>query len=120
MQIQVNMSNVVGVRDELIQGIEAEFESTLARFSERITRLEVHIGDENTAGPGNPDKRCLLEARPAGDRPVAVSHHAATVGDACSGAARKLVALLDSRHGRSDHSKGGDSIRRLDVHEGRV
>jgi ribosome-associated translation inhibitor RaiA len=118
VQIQVHTNKNVTVSDGMVQRIEAELESALSRFSDQITRVEVHFGDENAGGSGGSDKRCMIEARSAGKQPVAVTHHAASVGEACSGAVHKLANLIGSRHGRSSSHKGGDSIRHLEVPEG--
>ncbi len=118
MQIQVHTDKNVNVNDGMVQRIEAELESALSRFSDHITRVEIHLGDENAAKSSDADKRCMMVARPAGKQPVAVTHHAASVGEACSGAVHKLEALIESSYGRSDSRKGGDSIRRLEVREG--
>lgn len=49
MQIQVNTDDNVEGRKELTGRIEAEAGATLARFSDQVTRVEVHLGDENAA-----------------------------------------------------------------------
>ncbi|WP_139277674.1 HPF/RaiA family ribosome-associated protein [Rhodococcus marinonascens] len=101
--------------DELVRRAESEIASVLERFTEQITRVEVHLSDEN-AGKGAPaDKRCMLEARPAGQPPVAVTNHATTTEEAYSGAAHKLASLLNSRFGRLNEAKGGTSIRGHDT-----
>ncbi|MDG2112255.1 MAG: hypothetical protein P8N02_06540 [Actinomycetota bacterium] len=69
------------------------------------------MGDENATKKGGDDKRCMLEARPAGQPPVAVTNHASTLDQACSGALQKLQNLLEHRFGRLDDNKGGDTIR---------
>src|SRR5829696_8201924 len=79
MQIQVHTDRNVDVSAGIIERIEAELESALSRFSDQITRVEVHLGDESAGRSGGADKRCMLEARPAGQQPVAVTHHAASV-----------------------------------------
>lgn len=117
MQIQVNTDNNVYGGEKLIQWVEGELDTTLARFRDRITRVEVHLSDDNADRDGGADKRCVIEARSAGRPPVAVTHHADSVGEAYSGAADKLADLLDSRYARSDHHKGGQSIRTLPVDE---
>jgi ribosome-associated translation inhibitor RaiA len=118
MQIQVHTDKIVTVSDGMGQRIEAELEAALSRFSDHITRVKVHFSDENAGGSGGSVKRCMIEARSAGKQPVAVTHHAASVGEACSGAVHKLATLIGSRHGRSSSHKGGDSIRHLEVSEG--
>ena len=115
MQIQVNTDDNVEGRDALIRHVEDTVRTTLGHFASQITRVEVHLGDENAAKYGGVDKRCLMEARPARHQPVAVSHHAATLPKAYDGAARKLKALLDKTLGRLKDAKGAASIRDNDL-----
>ena len=90
--------------------------TALSGFSDQITRVEVHFSDEKGGKAGTGDKRCLLEARPAGRQPVAVSHEASTLEEALDGAAGKLRRLLESTLGRLHDHKGGE---RGDVEEDR-
>ncbi len=103
MQIEVSTDHNVDGNDELIRRLKAEVHDDLTRFSDRLTRVEVHLGDENAAKSGAADKRCTLEARPAGQPPVAVTNHAATLDEACRGALHKLENLLERRFGRLDN-----------------
>lgn len=112
MQIQVTTDRNVEGGDELTRRVEADVRDGLARFSARLTRVEVHLGDENAGKAGAADKRCVLEARPAGQPPVAVTNHASSVDDACRGAIEKLEKLLARRFGRLGDRKAGGSIRR--------
>lgn len=114
MQVEVTTDRAVEGSDELIREVEAEVGAALARFSERLTRVEVHLGDENAGKHGADDKRCTVEARPAGQPPVAVTHHAATSVEARRGALKKLQNLFDSKFGRMDDRKGRHSIRHDD------
>jgi hypothetical protein len=111
MQIQVNTDNNIAGREDLARQVEAELHAALSRFSGRLTRVEVHLGDESAGTSSVADMRCTIEARPAGQQPVAVTHHADTLVEACRGAAKKLQKLLESRFGRLDGRKGGASIR---------
>ncbi len=111
MQIQVNTDSNVDGKEGLVGQVEAEIDAALARFSDHLTRVEVHLGDESAGTSSGADMRCTIEARPAGQKPVAVTHHADTVDAACRGAAQKLQKLLESRFGRLNDRKGGDSIR---------
>ncbi|MDQ2827294.1 MAG: ribosomal subunit interface protein [Actinomycetota bacterium] len=111
MHIEVTTDHNVDGSEELTSQIVAEVGAALARFSDQLTRVEVHLADENAAKGGGADKRCTVEARPAGQQPVAVTHHGATVHEACSGALRKLGNLLESRFGRLDLRKGGSTVR---------
>jgi len=62
----------------------------------------VHLNDVNAQKGGADDIRCVVEARPEGMKPLAVTHHDATVEAALKGGARKLRALLDSEFGKLD------------------
>jgi ribosome-associated translation inhibitor RaiA len=101
MIIQVNTdSNVEGNR-EVAQYVEAEVENGLEHFSEKITRVEIHLSDENSdKKSGTKDMRCLLEARLAGLHPATVSHKAATLEQAIEGAVDKMKRSLESTLGR--------------------
>lgn len=111
VQVQFNTDDNIEGRDALAGRVEAEVAATLGRFADRITRVEVHLSDEDAGRSGGADKRCLMEARPAGRRPVAVTHQAATLEEAYGDAAKKLRNLLDSIFGRLDDTKGAASIR---------
>jgi len=108
MLVQVNTDNHVTGDDELADRVAADVQRTLKRFSTQITRVEVHINDENGDKAGATDKRCLLEARVKGLDPVAVSHHAPSVSEAVKGATEKLVRSLDRTLARLRHPKGRD------------
>ncbi len=114
MQIEVSSDNHVNASERLIQEVEADVADALAHFRDRLTRVEVHLGDENATKGGTADKRCVVEARPAGQDPVAVTNHAATLPEAWRGALQKLANLLGRRFGRQDDHKGGPTIRRDD------
>jgi ribosome-associated translation inhibitor RaiA len=117
MLIQVNTDDNIEGREKLVRYVEVEVSRILSRFSDQITRAEVHLSDETGDKPGNADKRCLMEARLAGRPPVAVSHEGATLEDAWIGAAKKLLRLLESTLGRVNDRKGGASIRTDDIVE---
>jgi ribosomal subunit interface protein len=104
MKIQINTDNNIEAGDELIQQTQVAVESALERFAQRITRVEVHLSDENSSHKGGTDKRCVMEARLEGMQPVAVTDQAENIEQAVNGAADKLERLLDHELGRlSDH-----------------
>lgn len=96
MQIQVNTDRTVEGRDELSAHVHSVVERALRRFSEQITRVEVHLSDENSDKGGQADKRCMIEARVEGRRPTAVTHRAATLKEAVDGAADKVKRSIGS------------------------
>jgi ribosome-associated translation inhibitor RaiA len=104
MKIQVNTDAHIEGHERLAAHVSATVEQALRRFVDHITRVEVHLSDENGDKSGSQDQRCMLEARLQGRQPVAVTEHAATQEQAVSGATQKLVRLLDSTlNRRNDH-----------------
>ena len=116
MKIQIDTDRTVERTEELVTMVEAEVRSALARFEDRLTRVEVHLADENTEQrTGAVDKRCLLEARPASMQPVVVTGVADTLERACREATRKMQDLLASRFGRIDDRDANATIRGEEV-----
>lgn len=111
MQIQVNTDNHIQGDTRLIELVEEAVNSAVGRFSDRITRVEVYLSDENSAQKvGEADKRCVLEARVAGLQPISVREFGSTVELALDGATEKLVHALDRQLGRLDEKKGRTSM----------
>ena len=100
MQIQVNTDKNIEGSARMSAYFSETLEDALSRFTEQITRIEVHLSDENAGKEGSDDKRCLLEARLRGLRPVVVSHNAENLDFAVSGAIDKLVKSLESTIGK--------------------
>jgi len=100
VKIQINSDNNLGGSETFNQQVELLVNNKLGRFSNRISRLEVHFSDENGQKNGVDDKRCLLEARIEGREPHAVSHQASTFEVALAGAAEKLSNSLETIFGR--------------------
>lgn len=105
MLIQVNTDNATPGREPMIRKVEATLRYRLARFSERLTRIEVHVGD--VAGGGGVDATsCTIEARPTGLAPMAVADQAPTFEQALAGAAAKAVVALERIYGKLSSRKG--------------
>ena len=101
MQFQVNTDKNISGHEALAQSVEADLRRSLERFGEQITRVEVHLSDENsTKKSGASDKRCLLEVRLAGRQPLSVSEEAATIEQAVTGAGHKMTRALDTELGK--------------------
>ncbi len=110
MNIQVYTDNHIEGSAELKSQVEAVVVSALERYRDRITRVEVHLADQNSSQKfGDRDKRCLMEARLGGLQPVAVSHDAATLEQALDGAADTLQKTLDRTLGRLSDTHRGTS-----------
>jgi len=99
--VQVHANPDVERSEQLVSEVEALVASVVGRFADRISRVQVHLGDENSSVKrGSNDKRCMMEARIDGAAPVAVTEMAPTIEQALNGAAGKLERSLDSRLGR--------------------
>lgn len=94
MKIQFNTDKNIEGHERLETFFAGELEKDLARFEDKITRLEVHLGDENSDKGGVDDKRCLIEARPAKLQPIAVTAHADSIEKAFFLAAEKIKKAL--------------------------
>ena len=94
MQILINTDKSVENSDRLQSYFSTELETALSRFDQKITRVEVHFGDENGEKFDLKDKRCLIEVRIANIQPIAVTNHADTVEKAFHGALDKVKAVL--------------------------
>jgi ribosome-associated translation inhibitor RaiA len=103
MKIQFNTDNNVTLSEEHRTPLIDLISEELSRFSHQITRVEVHLSDENGDKEGLNDKRCMIEARLAGMKPIAVTNHGDTHEQAVKGAADKLKASLDTILGRLRH-----------------
>lgn len=100
MQIVVNTDAHIQGTEALSIDTEARIINHISRFESRITRIEVHLKDENSDKKGGPAMRCLLEARMANHQPIVASHHAESIELAIDGAAQKLEHALTSVVGR--------------------
>lgn len=105
MQIQVNTDRNIEGHEALATHVNEVITSTLSRVNDHITRVEVHLSDENGQKSSGDDKRCVIEARLEGRQPIAVTHHAESLHQAIDGAARKLIKSVDSTLGRLHDQK---------------
>ena len=94
MQIQFNTDKNVSGNEKKEALVKQIILKELSRFDEKITRLEVHLSDENADKPGENDKKCLIEARVQYLKPIAATAYASTNERAVKEAALKLKAAL--------------------------
>lgn len=101
MLIQVNTDHNIKSTPELTGQVEAAVLKALEHFGEHITRVVVHLSDENSdQKTGKNDMRCMIEARLAGHQPTVVTEHATTLIEAIDGAAAKMKHAVESLVGR--------------------
>lgn len=105
MQFQFNSDSSVMGTENVAERIEASVRAKLARFEDRLTRLEVHVSDENARKGGADDKTCMIEARPRSGRPIGVTEHASDVDTAARIAANTLAQRLERVLGKAEKHK---------------
>ncbi|CAM3951920.1 HPF/RaiA family ribosome-associated protein [Paracidovorax anthurii] len=111
MQVQVQHDEHIQGGESLAQWIQGETTGRLARFRDHLTRVEVHLSDLDAGKSGGGDKRCTIEARPAGRPPIAVNADADKLADAFIAAVEKLARAIDTDLGRLKDKNGRDTIR---------
>ena len=100
MTIQINTDNNVDVHETYRAHLKDLLSEEFSRFEEQITRLEVHLSDENGNKESEDDKKCMIEARLKGRQPIAVSDVANTYDQAVNGATDKIKTSLNTILGR--------------------
>jgi ribosome-associated translation inhibitor RaiA len=100
MTIQFNTDKTIDGSEKLSTPYIAMIEQDLERFSDYITRIEVHLSDQNGKKGGLDDIRCMIEARLEGRQPIAVTADADSKDQAISAAIDKLKNSLDTILGK--------------------
>ena len=96
MIIQLNADKNLAIHSEYEAQITQNLNKDLERYTSYITRIEVHLSDENGNKSGLNDKRCLLEARLEGKQPIVASDLGNTYDLALKGATEKLSNALNT------------------------
>jgi hypothetical protein len=96
MHIQFNTDNHIDGYQRMENYFSENIAIALKRFEDKVTGLEIHLGDENSDKFGTDDKKCSIEARIAGHQPVAAVHHADTIEKAVHGATNKIKKVLET------------------------
>lgn len=100
MLVQINTDNNIEGHQRLEEYFTDQLKTALKKYDDKVTRLEVHLGDENSIKDGGNDKRCAIEARIAGLKPIGVVNHADTIEKAVSGATNKIKTALERTFGK--------------------
>ena len=96
MTIQFNTGRYLTLHNEFRDKLSNLLAEKLNRFSDHITRPEVHLTDGNESRTWLDDKKCLLEVRTEGRPPIAVSAHANNYEQAVDGAIDKIKPSPDA------------------------
>ena len=97
MKVIINSNSQVELKQDAISHFESEISSSLERFADWVTRIEVHLTDENSSKKGGQDDiRCMMEARPSGHQPVSIEVRASSPSPAIQDAIEMLERRLDT------------------------
>jgi ribosome-associated translation inhibitor RaiA len=110
IQVQINTDHNIHASQNMVRDIEDTINASFSRFGKKLTRVEIHLSDDNGSKSHGDDKRCLLEARPAGHQPLVVTAVAATVDEAVSDAIDKMTRLLQGTFEKLNDPKGRTSL----------
>ncbi|MFD1553368.1 HPF/RaiA family ribosome-associated protein [Putridiphycobacter roseus] len=103
MLIEINTDKTIQWNGEQKKIQSTQIAKALERFESNITRIEVHLKDENGDKKGLDDMSCLLEARLEGKQPIAVSSQANSIDLAVLGAIHKMKAAIETIVGRRNN-----------------
>tara|TARA_B110000967_G_scaffold157235_1_gene162345 strand:+ start:864 stop:1178 length:315 start_codon:yes stop_codon:yes gene_type:complete len=101
MNIQINTDKSIDVEVRHQEYFSTQISEALDRFQDHITRIEVHLKDENGKKEGVNDKTCVLEVRLKGKQPIAVTSQADSIEKAVSEATDKMKAAITTVIGKS-------------------
>lgn len=100
MKIQFNTDkNIQGV-ETLETYVSEKITNGLKHFANKITRIEVHLSDQNADKEGSDDIQCKIEARVEGLQPVMVVSNSSSNEEALDSAVSKMKSTLATIMGK--------------------
>lgn len=107
MAVFLRTDNHLNGGERLARFVETVAEGAVDHVKNQVTRVDVYLGDENSAAKsGDHQFRCSMEARVGGLKSFAVTNHAGSIDDAVRGAAEKLQSVIDNAMDKVSHKKG--------------
>jgi ribosomal subunit interface protein len=100
MQIQLNTDKNIEGNERLEAYVNEKIGSSLNRFSDKITRVEVHLSDQNGEKGGKDDQQCRMEVRLKGLQPITITAREAQMEQAISAAIDKMKSSLETTLGK--------------------
>jgi ribosomal subunit interface protein len=100
MKIQLNSDKNIQGNEKFEAYVSEKINRSLKRFSDRITRVEVHLSDQNAKKASADDVHCKIEARVKDLNPVIVTGKSNTKEKALSDAVDKIKTSLGSVIGK--------------------
>ncbi|MGB5243813.1 MAG: HPF/RaiA family ribosome-associated protein [Lutimonas sp.] len=100
MKIQVNTDKNIEGTEMLETFVSEKIRSGLKHFVDKITRIEVHLSDQNADKGGIEDIQCKIEARVEDLQPVIVVSKSSSIEKALNDAVDKMKATLGTIVGK--------------------
>lgn len=100
MTIQINTDKTLTGEKRSSDFFTSQISEALQRFESHITRIEVHLKDENGKKDEFNHISCVLEARLEGRQPIAITNQADTIELAVTGAIDKIKNAIETILGR--------------------
>jgi len=100
MTIQINTDNHIKGSQNMEAYFTGKIEDGLKHFSDYITRVEVHVSDQNGDKGGADDIQCKIEARVQGQAPVLVESRGENQDKALNTAIDKLQGVMRKVKGK--------------------
>jgi ribosomal subunit interface protein len=103
MKIQFNTDKNIEGTEMLEKFVSEKIRSGLKHFVDKITRIEVHLSDQNADKGGIGDIQCKIEARVEGMQPVIVGCKSGSKEKALDDAVDKMKATLGTIIGKMEN-----------------
>lgn len=105
MKIQFNTDKNIEGKVELETFVSEKISNSLKHFTENITRIEVHLSDQNSHKDSEDDIQCKMEARIQNMQPVMVISKSGSREKAIDIALDKMKARLSTIIGKMKNKK---------------
>lgn len=100
MVIQLNTDKNIKGTENLEAFVSEKVKGSLKHFVNKVTRIEVHLSDQNAEKGGADDIQCKIEARVQGMKPVIAVSKSDTKEKALNEAVEKIKASLSTVIGK--------------------
>jgi len=100
MIVQLNTDNNIHGAAQLESHVTDKINASLKHYENYITRVEVHLTDQNSHKSGKDDIQCKIEARISGLQPIIVMSKNDSKEKALDEAADKMKAALSTVIGK--------------------
>ncbi|MFA5575173.1 MAG: HPF/RaiA family ribosome-associated protein [Brumimicrobium sp.] len=100
MEVFFNTDKNIEGKERVETYFTTEIKKDLKRFEDSVTRVEVHLSDENGIKGGANDKKCTIEVRPKGFGPIAATSTEDKIEKAISSATKKIISKLETKIGK--------------------